>query len=422
MSVIYKQLPCGIMAGCDSMNNVESVALKIMVKVGGMHETSENYGLSHFVEHMAFKGAKERDKVQIAIALDELGGSFNAYTGKEHTVYLCRVPKTYFSEAFNILSDIILNSTYEESEIELEREVIHQEISMYEDSPEDKLSTEFYTTSFKEQSFGASILGPVENILRFNRDDFVRYIDNHYCNNNIIVAAAGNISYDELSNLTEDAFQKREKTHQSSIEKPIFTGGECYIEKDLEQTQILFGFPAIEKTHADYYKMQIMSLILGGGMSSRLFQEIRENLGLAYSVSTHYGAYKSCGMFSIYGGVDPKNANLFIEKSIEEIKKSINNVTLDELERVKKQLRCAILMSTDGTSSRVGHLLSSLDVHGRYISNEEVLQKVEEVNLNDIKLMIKNCIYSNRATFSCIGRNIRKNVMNYENFLNLLKS
>ena len=127
-------------------------------------------------------------------------------------------------------------------------------------------------------------------------------------------------------------------------------------------------------------------------------------------------------MFSIYGGVDPKNANLFIEKSIEEIKKSIDNVTFDELERVKKQLRCAILMSTDGTSSRVGHLLSSLDVHGRYISNEEVLQKVEAVNLNDIKLMIKNCIYSDKSTFSCIGRNIRENVMNYENFLNLLKS
>ena len=410
------------MAGCDSMKNVESVALKIMVKVGGMHENQDNFGLSHFVEHMAFKGTARRNKVQIAIALDELGGSFNAYTSKEHTCYLCRVPKKYFSEAFGILADIILNSTYDKSEIELEREVIRQEISMYEDSPEDKLSTEFYTTSFKNQAFGASILGPIENINKFNRDDFTQYIDHYYTNDNIIVAAAGNISYKELSKLTEGHFANRKKINKSDFKKPEFTGGECYIEKDLEQIQILFGTPAIEKTHPDFYKMQIMSLILGGGMSSRLFQEIRENLGLAYSVSAHYGAYKSCGLFSIYGGVDPKNANLFIEKSIEEIKKCINDTTPEELERVKKQLRCAILMNTDGTSSRVSHLLSSLDVHGKYISNEEILQKIEETTLCKVKSMIKNCMSSHKNTFACIGKNIKENVMSYEKFLSLVNN
>jgi predicted Zn-dependent peptidase len=422
MSVIFNKLPCGILTGCDSMNNVESVALKIMIKVGGMHENPKNYGLSHFVEHMAFKGTKKRNKFKIASELDELGGSFNAYTGKEHTCYLCRVPKKYIEEAFDVLSDIILNSTFEESEIELEREVIHQEISMYEDSPEDKLSTEFYTTSFQNQSFGASILGPVKNILKFKRDDFIKYIDDYYTNDNTIIAAAGNTTFEELAELTEYYFKNRPKTTTSTIQKPEFTGGKCYIKKDLEQTQILFGFPSMKKSDPNYYKVQIASLILGGGMSSRLFQEIRENLGLAYSVSTHYSAYKNCGLFSVYGGVDPKNANLFIKESIKEIKKCINNITKDELERVKKQLRCAILMSTDGTSSRASHLLSSLDVYGRYVSNEEILDHIEKTTIDDVKLMIRNALANDKATFSCIGKNIEKNVMNYNEFLSLLKN
>lgn len=415
-------LPCSITAGCDSMKNVESVALKFMVKIGGMHEKESEFGLSHFVEHMAFKGTNKRNKTEIAIALDELGGHFNAYTSKEHTCYLCRVPKQYFAEAYDIIADIILNSTYDESEIELEREVIRQEISMYEDSPEDKLSRDYYKVSFKDQSFGAPILGPIENVNRFQKKDFIDYIENYYTNNNMIIAAAGNVEFDELSDLTEKYFNNREKATTIQNTKPLFTGGECYIEKDLEQIQILFGFPTVEKSHPDFYKIQVASLILGGGMSSRLFQEIRENLGLAYSVSAWHSAYKNCGLFSVYGGVDPKNANLFVEKSIQEIKKSINSTTEEELGRVKKQLRCAILMNTDGTSPRVSQLLTSLDIHGRYITNEEILSKIEAINLDDIKSMIKNVLSSDKATFACIGKNIKDNVMTYDKFLNILKN
>jgi predicted Zn-dependent peptidase len=420
MNVIFEKLDNGVLAACDSMKNVESIALKIRVNVGGAYESVDESGMSHFVEHMAFKGTNKRDKHKVAIALDELGGNFNAYTSKEQTAYHCSVPKEYFSEAFDILADIVVDPLYLQEEINLERNVIIQEIGMYEDSPQDKISEEYYKICFKNQAFGNSILGTVESVGKFNRDDFLHYMDRYYTNNNIIIGVAGDIDFDELKTLTNKYFDGRKIGEKICAEKPIFTGGDYREERDLEQIQVLIGFPGVPKTlDMDFFKIEIAGSVLGGGMSSRLFQEIRENRGLAYSVSSWHSTYSNCGIFSIYGGVEPKKANEFITQSLIETKKMIDFVTEEELKRVKKQLRCSILMSSDSTGSRASHLISSIANYGRYIETKEILHKIDSVTLKDIKDAISMILSSKNKTLASIGK-VGENVMKYKDFCGLI--
>ncbi len=218
MSIQFEKLDNGVLAACDSMKGFESVAIKIRVNVGGCYESKDERGISHFVEHMAFKGTNKRDKHEIAIELDELGGHFNAYTSKEQTAYHCTIPKEYFEEAFDILADIVVDPLYLQEEIDLERGVIIQEIGMYEDSPQDKISEEYYKTCFKDQAFGDSILGPVENIKNFNRNEFLNYMDMHYHNDNIVIGVAGDIDFELLKKSTNKYFDIRKRGSKISPE------------------------------------------------------------------------------------------------------------------------------------------------------------------------------------------------------------
>lgn len=418
-SVRIEKLESGVTIATDYMPNVESVSLDIYVKVGGSDENISERGISHFVEHMVFKGTARRDKLKIATELDELGGHFNASTSKERTNYYGTTPSIYFKDMFDIFADIILNPSYDPEEIDRERGVIIQEIGMYEDDPQEKLSDQYYKTCFKDQAFGDSILGPVENIKNFKREDFLNYISRFYYNNNIIICAAGNVQFEELKELTQKYFNKNpnQNTIKVTSEVPIFTTGECRINKpDLEQVQIIIGFPGVKKDpNLDFLQMDVAGSILGGGMSSRLFQNIRETRGLAYSVSAWHHPYRKCGIFSIYGGVEPAKSNLFIEESIREMKKMRDCIEEKELERIKKQLECSILISTDGTRARVTHLSSSLANYGRFISPKELLNKIKCITLSDIKNSIDSVLNSKEKVIASIG-NIEKNVMDFGEF------
>ena len=426
MSVSFEKCSNQVLVATDRMQNVKSVSLKIRVGVGGCYETSDQRGISHFIEHMAFKGTTTKSKMDIASKLDELGGHFNAYTSKESTAYHCTVPSEYVEEAFDILADIILNPTYDEAEIELERGVIIQEIGMYEDDPQDKLSEEYYKTCFKDQAFGDSILGPIENIKKFHKQNFLDYIARFYHNDNMIVGAAGDIEFSKLKALTEKYFNNESSKAPTAEQNghctiPRFTPGECRINKpDLEQVQILLGFPGVPKdTEMNHLKHEIAASILGGGMSSKLFQEIRENRGLAYSVSSWHSSYGACGMFSIYGGVQPEKSNEFITESINEMKKMIDYVTTQDLERVKKQLRCSIIVGNDGTKSRTNQLIYSLSTYKKYVHMDEILAKINSINLNDIREVISSTLNSRNSVISSIGK-LDKNVMSKNEFDTLL--
>ena len=418
--VNHRRINNGLTVCTDYMPNVDSVSLNISVRVGGRCETPEEYGISHFIEHMAFKGTPNRDKKKIASELDALGGSYNAYTSKEYTSYVCKVPAIYFEEAFSILADIITNSDFSEEEIKPERDVICQEISMVNDDPSDIIFDKFYETCYAGQSFGAQILGPVSNILKFTRDDFLTFVDKFYKNQNIYIATAGNISQETLEGLSEKYFPQCKGEFCHKLDTPVFIGGEYREERDIEQVHVVIGLAGISKAHPDYFKMKIATTILGAGMSSRLFQEIRENLGLAYSVSASNVAYTDTGIFVIYGAVSPDKVNQFIEESINVVKKMIDSVTDEELERTKKQMLCGILMQSDATSSRVGHLISSILTYGRYVSNQELIEIIEKITINDIKNMIELIMTSKKSCLAMIGK--LEGTMRYEEFVNKIHS
>jgi predicted Zn-dependent peptidase len=437
MNVEIKKLANGLWVACDNMKNVQSVSFKILVKVGSRNEKiGKNTGMSHFMEHMAFKGTKTFTKKQIATSLDRLGGSYNAYTSKEYTAYTCRVPRIYFEEAFAIFADIVRNSVFSENEILIERDVILQEMAMVNDDPSDIIFDRLYEISYgDDQIFGKQILGNVSELLKFERKDFLDFAKSYYHNENIIIGATGNLDFEDLEKLCEKFFYNSgEKIYSESgaeeiilkkenFEKPIFTGGNFFEKRAIEQAHVLFGFEGFEKKHKDYFASQIAISVLGGGMSSRLFQRIREELGLVYSVSSWAAGYFDTGLAGIYGACSPEKANLFIKECHQEVKKLIDDFSEEELESMKKQIRCGVLMQTDGTSSRVNHMVSSLFHFDKYISGEQLIEKINEVKLEKVKKVLFQIFFENKMkkSFAVItseeDQKIEKNrVMSPEEF------
>lgn len=430
MNVEIKKMSNGLWAACDNMKNVQSVSFKILVKVGSRNEkigenieisettnkkNISNTGMAHFMEHLAFKGTKIYDKKQIVTTLDQLGGAYNAYTSKEYTAYTCRVPRIYFEEAFEIFADIIQNSIFDENEISIERDVILQEMAMINDDPSDIIFDRLYEISYGgNQIFGKQIIGSVSDLLKFERKDFLDFAKSYYHNSNIIIGAAGNLDFEGLEKLCEKFFSKgdifskqNERLYSEScakeiilkkedFEKPVFTGGNFFEERDIEQAHVLFGFDGFEKKHKDYFASQIAISVLGGGMSSRLFQRIREELGLVYSVSSWSTGYFDTGLAGIYGACSPEKVNLFIEECHKEVRKLVDDLKEDELESMKKQIRCGVLMQTDGTGSRVNHMISSLFHFDEYISGEYLIERINEVRLDDVKRVLFQIFFENK--------------------------
>lgn len=424
MNIKFEKISNGLLIACDQMHNVNSVSLNITVNIGSRHEEKQEYGISHFMEHMAFKGTNIYNKKQIASKLDQLGGSYNAYTAKEYTCYVCKVPSIYLEEAFSVLAEIINNSIFDPQEISLERDVILQEMAMINDDPSDIIFDKFYQICYPDQSFGAPIIGTAENIIKFNREDFINFSQKYYHNQNIIIATAGNLKFEQLQDLCLQYFPaKTNNPNQKIIQKtnlstPEFVGGDYREERDIEQAHIIIGLPGVSKNDPDYFKMQLAVNILGSGMSSRLFQHIRENLGLAYHVSACNNSYYDTGVFVLYGAVSPENANKFIIESLQEMVNMIQNITIQEIEENKKQIRCGLLMQTDATNSRVNHLISCLNTYGHYITNEELIEKIDQISIDDVRSILLQTLKKGlqNSTLSLIGQ-VSK-IMDYETFKN----
>lgn len=438
MNVTIEKICGGLSVACDQMKNVQSVSFKILIGVGSRNERiGENTGMSHFMEHMAFKGTKKFNKKEIASSLDCLGGSYNAYTSKEYTAYTCRVPRIYFEEAFEIFADIIRNSVFDEEEISVERDVILQEKAMINDDPSDIIFDRLYEVSYDESEiFGKQIIGETSDILKFQREDFFDFAKSYYHNQNIIIGAGGNLDFSELEAVCKKFFGENEEIYSESkkekiilkkenLKKPIFIGGNFFETRDIEQSHILLGFEGPEKKDKDYFASQIAISVLGGGMSSRLFQRIREELGLVYSVSSWNTGYFDTGLTGIYGACSPEKANLFIKETYNEVKRLIHDFSIQELDLMKKQIRCGILMQTDGSGSRVNHMISSIFNFNKYISGEELIEKINLVSLEDVKRVLYNIFFEkNKHSFCAITGQAYQNsqktkLMSHEDFKNL---
>lgn len=388
----------------DEMKEVETVSIGIFVNTGSRNENLKINGISHFLEHMAFKGTKKRSAKQIAEEFEGIGGYINAYTSKEKTVYYTKVLKQHAEFAVEFLSDILQNSTFDNKELEKERGVILQEIAMTNDSPDDIIFDYFQSTAYGNQSLGQSILGSPENIKKFSRKNFIDYISDQYNYRDIAIVGAGSIKEDNLLKWSEKYFNNLGKNKIKPLEVNKYKGGVLLKEKKLEQVNLIIGFDGLSYNHQDYYKIQVLAMILGGGMSSRLFQEIRENQGLAYSIYAFNYSFQDSGLFGIYAGTTPDKSNQLINSVKEQINKICKKIDKAELDRVKTQFQAGLLMSKESTSSRMQKLGSDIISHNKIISDKEIIDKIKRITEKEISQLASKIFINTKTTFSAIGK------------------
>ncbi len=402
----------GLCVAADEMKDIETVSIGVFVNTGSRNENKSNNGISHFLEHMAFKGTQARTARQIAEEFEGIGGRINAYTSKEKTVYYAKVLKQHAEFVVEFLADILQNSTFDQVELEKERGVILQEIAMTNDTPDDIVFDYFQDAAYPKQALGRSILGPTRNIKKFSREDFINYMNKQYNYKDMAVVAAGNIKQSDLVAWSEKYFNKLGKNKLKPFEQADYIGGDFRKEKKLEQINLVIGFKGFSYMDDQHYKSQILAMILGSGMSSRLFQEVRENRGLAYSIyAFNYNHYDS-GIFGIYAGTTPEKTNELISATIFEMKKICQSITDVELERVRTQFKASLLMAKESTSGRMQKLGGDIMAYDRIISDDEILQKVMSVTKKDVIDIAQKIFSGSKPTFSAIGK--VKEVMDYD--------
>ena len=398
-------LPNKLRIACDTMKDIETVSIGVFVNTGSRNENKEINGISHFLEHMAFKGTKKRTARQIAEEFEGIGGRINAYTSKEKTVYYAKVLKQHGEFAVEFLADILQNSTFDKVELEKERGVILQEIAMTNDTPDDIVFDYFQEAAYPNQALGRSILGSEKNIKKFSRQHFQDYIGQQYNYSNMALVAAGAINEKDLVKWSKKYFTSLGEKTIKPVEKANYKGGEFLKEKKLEQINLVMGFEGLSYNDPKYYEAQILALILGGGMSSRLFQEVRENRGLAYSIYAFNYTHCDSGIFGIYAGTTPDKANELITATRSEIKKICEKISDKELQRVRTQFEAGLLMAKESTSGRMQKLGSDIFCHNRIIDAKEIMKKINSVKKSDITKIAEQ-IFSqkNQSTFAAIGK------------------
>ncbi len=399
------RLPNGLKVLFDKMPQVESLSIRILFKVGSRDEKDSIDGISHILEHMFFKGTEKRSAKDIAEEFDMIGGYLNAYTGKERTVYYAKVLKADLETAVDVLADIVINSIYDKDELVKELNVICQEISDAEDNPEDVLFEALFKKVFENHQIGKPIAGTHESVLSCTKDDVVKYFSKYYSPNNAFLSISGNFDEDRALKLLSEKFSQW-KNKLSEIEPhiiPNYVGGNIRIQKPIEQAHISIAFNGVSIIDENYYLHQIAAIIAGGSMSSRLFQEVREKRGLAYSISAFSTNYSDCGIWGIYASTDQKSLNELVNVSIDELKKMTSDITEKEVQTAKAQIKASLLMSMESSGSRAEKLVNNIATFGRIISNEEVVSKIEIITVEDVQNCIRSII-STVCTVSAVGQ------------------
>jgi predicted Zn-dependent peptidase len=386
VSIQLHTLPNGMRVVTEHMPGLQSASIGVWVSAGGRHETVQQNGIAHFLEHMAFKGTTTRSALQIAEQIEDVGGYINAYTSRETTAYYVRVLNNDVPLAVDILSDILRNSVFDPREIEVERGVILQEIGQTLDTPDDIIFDWLQETAYPDQSIGRSILGPADNIKRFDRDDLTSFVSAQYQPQRMILAAAGGIDHDALLSLVTQAFQDLSPDVTPQLETIAkFSRGEYRNEKTLEQAHFALAFESPSYKSDDIYTAQVYSITLGGGMSSRLFQEAREKRGLCYSIFAQTGAYVDTGMTTIYAGTAGDQIAGLSRLTIDEFKRAADDMTQAEVDRARAQMKAGMLMGLESASNRAERLARMVQVWGYVPDLSEAVEKIDAVDLTSVK-------------------------------------
>lgn len=404
MSYQQTTLENGFRIASERNEHEHSAAFAIAVDVGARHEELHENGLSHLLEHMAFKGTSKLNAREIAEAFDLMGGNVNAYTSHEHTVYYAKVLKEYAADALRLLCEIISDFAFDQQELERERQVILQEIAMHHDTPDDVVFDLFQEMAFAGQPLGRSILGTPARVNSFTRDDLLNYTKKHYQPKRMVLAGAGYVDHAETLAIAKEFFAGRvNEVEPQAQPQATYQGGEQVQEKDLEQVQLVLGFPGLATPHPDFYALQVFSTVLGGGMSSRLFQEIRERRGLAYSVSSYASGYQDIGVLGIYAGTTVEHL-AELTGALKEVLHSLRNgVGEEELLRAKNQLKAGTVMTRENCGSVAEWIARHLHVYGEYREVDRLVGEIEAVTQADMVRMAELCLAHATPTVAALG-------------------
>ncbi|MHB8172035.1 MAG: M16 family metallopeptidase [Thermincolia bacterium] len=395
----------GVRILTEEIPYVRSVAIGIWVRVGSRDELPGQDGISHFIEHMMFKGTENRTAKELAEALDSVGGQLNAFTTKEYTCYYAKVLDDHLELALDVLTDMFFNSKFGPNEIEKEKNVVLEEIKMYEDTPDDQVHDLFTSTIWQGHSLGRPIIGTKEMVMSFNREKVLDYYNHHYVPANTVISVAGSIDHQQVVERLETFFGQ---WSGPPVERQLHIPEAKYEinikNKDIEQVHLCLGVQALQMDHPDIYVLHILNSIAGGGLSSRLFQNIREERGLAYSVYSYHSSYQETGFFAVYAGLSRNNLEDTLELIMKELKDFRNHgVTAEELFRAKEQLKGSLFLGLENVSSRMSRMGKTELCYGRVITPDEIVEKINNVNLEQIRYLAGELLNIDAFSLTAIG-------------------
>jgi predicted Zn-dependent peptidase len=404
MSVNITKLENGLTVVTDSMPHLESAALGVWIKSGSRNETQDQHGIAHLLEHMAFKGTKKRTALQIAEEIENVGGELNAATSTETTAYYARVLKPEVSHAADILYDILANSSFDEQELTREKHVILQEIGASLDSPDDLVFDNFQSTCFgNNQPIGRPILGTPETVEGFSTNQIRSYLDAHYHGPNMVLSASGAVDHDALVKQAEGSFSSFQNSDTEAASSASYIGGESIIEDDFQEAQLVLGFEGRAYHVKDFYASQLLATILGGGMSSRLFQEVREKHGLCYSISSFHWGFSDSGVFGIHAATGPEDLQELISLLLQELKRSSEDIIQSELDRARAQIRSGLLMAMESPAARAGQVARQILLFGRQIPNDELMERLDALSVERVRDLAGRIFHESIPTLSAVG-------------------
>ncbi|HEX3808492.1 MAG TPA: pitrilysin family protein [Rhizomicrobium sp.] len=414
MNVEISKLQNGLTVVTDPMPQLESAALGVWVNTGGRNETAPVMGVSHMLEHMAFKGTTTRSARDIAEQVEAVGGYLNAYTSREQTAFHVRTLKADVPLAIDILADILIRPTFEQNELERERQVVLQELGQSRDTPDDIIFDYLQETIYPDQPVGWPILGTDKTVSNFSQEHLRTYMSANYRAPNMTLVASGNVSHKQVVALAEDKFGDLRGGAVSAPLPARFVGGDKRVTDDLEQAHLTFAFPGVASADDDAYVAQVYVGALGGGMSSRLFQEIREKRGLCYSIYAFAQSFKDGGSIGIYTGTGEAEAGQVAPVVAEEMAALAQGATDAEVSRAKAQLKSGLLMSLERPASRAEQIAAQLFVHGRVLSIDEIIAKLDAVDAAAVRRFGERLMASPHPAVTALGP-IGK-LENYESF------
>jgi predicted Zn-dependent peptidase len=396
----------GVRIVSERLPHLRSVSLGIWVNTGSRDEAPLENGVSHFIEHMSFKGTRNRSAFEIAKDLDAIGGLSNAFTGKETTCFYGRVLDRHFPLLADILSDIFVHPTFQSEDMEREREVIFQEINMVEDTPDDYLHMLFQSLFWPDHPIGRPVLGSAETVARMDREMIREYIRKFYVPERVLVVAAGNVDHEQMVEYFRPVFEADSDFSEDNPQRslPLTSGGVLVRQKALEQVHLCLGSEAPSQVDESRFACALMNTILGGNMSSRLFQEIRENQGLAYSVYSFFSPYADAGLFGVYAATDVRNMNSVLKITQNEIRKlGRGQLTKDDLAAAKENAIGGMYLAAESADSQMMRAAKNEFIFGRKVDYEEVVASIERVSVDHVVDMVNRVFGVDQVAFTALG-------------------